>query len=375
MRLKILASVVFVLILGYVFFWHYMAGEVEEKFVTWVKQQKGKGVIVNYKGLEITGFPYRIEVTFNDLSIVRPGRETGHETGRETGHETGHETAHISLFSPHIMLVAFPWNITHGLIFSDEATVYVGRKRHPALTLNIGKIRASANIDIIGQRLQRASLVMAAVSWETGEAGQSEQISSEQISVAREVRLHIMQPEAVISPAQSNDMELPILMKIYLEAKDVVAQELSIGIFGKKADQVKIDLQLHGEQMPRFSRESLRAWRDGGGTVDVKNFSILSRNMDMILDGEATLDQDLKPLGAFAAKIHGITHIVGVLSAYSAFQQAPGAIVLQELQRMSKQADMGSDQKKDVLDLAISLQGGLLFLGPIPVYELEPVVK
>ncbi|PCJ36423.1 MAG: hypothetical protein COA93_01270 [Alphaproteobacteria bacterium] len=351
MRLKVLASAVLVLILGYVFFWHYMAGEIEEKFGHWASQQKSKGISVNYKDLEISGFPYRMQLSLNDLRIVK----------------TGPEKPPISVISPHVMLVAFPWNINHGVIFSDGATVRIGSRRNPTLSLNIGKTRASANIDILNRRFQRASFVMEDVSWGGGK--------SVKRSSAKEVKFHIMRPESLKVPVPSNDMELPILMKIYLEASDVVAQEIPVGIFGKKADQIKIDLQFHGEKIPDFSKESLGAWRDAGGTVDVKNISVLSGEMDLILDGEATLDQDLKPLGAFAAKIHGIDHIVTILSGHSAFQQEPGAMILQELRRMSKQDGARENQRKDTLDLAISLQGGLLFLGPIPVYELGPVVE
>ncbi len=352
MRLKLLASAVLLLILGYVFFWHYMAGEIEEKFGIWVSQQKSKGVSIKYKDLEISGFPYRMELSLNDLRVVK----------------TAQDKAPISILSPHVMLVAFPWNINHGVIFSDGATVYIGGSRNPSLALNIGKTRASAKIDILNRKFQRASFVMADVSWGAGESAKR--------SAAEEVKLHIMQPEAPDASVPFNDMELPVLMKIYLEATDVVVQEIPVGIFGKKADQVKIDLQFHGEEIPDFSKESLSVWRDTGGTVDVKNISVLSGEMDLILDGEATLDQDLKPLGAFAAKIHGIDHIVTILSGHSAFQQEPGAMILQELRRMSKQdgASAGADQRKDTLDLAISLQGGLLFLGPIPVYELGPVI-
>ncbi|MCF6215325.1 MAG: DUF2125 domain-containing protein [Emcibacter sp.] len=354
MRLKLLASAVLLLVLGYVFFWHYMAGAIEEKFGIWVSQQKSKGVSIKYKDLEISGFPYRMELSLNNLRIVK----------------TAEDKAPISLLSPHVILVAFPWNINHGVIFSDGAIVHIGSSRNPALSLTIGKTRASAKIDILKRKFQTASFVMEDVSWGGGK--------SVKRSAAEEVKLHIMQPETPEASLPFNDMELPILMKVYLEATDVVVQEIPVGIFGKKADQVKIDLQFHGEKFPSFSKESLSIWRDSGGTVDVKSLSVSSGNMDMILDGEATLDQDLKPLGAFAAKIHGIDHIVTILSGHSAFQQAPGAMILQELRRMSKKNGAGANpeekQREDTLDLAISLQGGLLFLGPIPVYELAPVV-
>jgi len=354
MRLKILASAVVALVLGYVFFWHYMAGEVEERIETWVGLQKSKGLSIQYKDLDISGFPYRMVLSLNGLRAVK----------------TDKNKSPVSLASPNVTLVAFPWNINHGVIISAGGIIHIGSSRNPKFTMDIGKTRSSVNIDFINRKFQRASFVMENVTWWMGRRAKNNTPSK-----AQEVKLHLMQPETGISSADAQDMELPIQMKLYLEAKDVVAQEIPVGVFGKKADKVKIDLQLHGEKFPAYSVAGLSAWRDNGGTLSVKNFSVMSGKMDMALDGEATLDQDLKPLGAFAATIRGIDHIVEILSGHSAFQQEPGNMILQEMGRMSKKEEKGAYHGQATLDLAISLQGGLLFLGPIPVYELDSVVE
>lgn len=354
MRLKILVSTVLVLVLGYSFFWYYMAGELEDRIEAWVSEQKFRGLSIRYEDLEINGFPYRMELALNKLQVIKTGRDK----------------LPILFTSPHITLVAFPWKINHGVIFSDGGALRIGSRRHPELTMTFGKTRSSVILDFANLKLsnlkfpnlkfQRASFVIEKVTWTMGRVKPSE---------AREVKIHIMRPAP---SGEAGNMELPIQMKLYLEAKDVIAWEIPVGIFGKKADQIKIDLQLHGQGLPDYSKDSLASWRDNGGTLAVKNFVVTSGKMDIELDGEVTLDQDLKPLGAFSAKVHGIDHIVDILSGHSAFQMAPGNMILQELERMNRLEQKGG---KKALDLAISLQGGLLFLGPIPVYELEPVVE
>lgn len=344
MRLKILASFILLLVLGYSFFWYYMAGEVEDRIEVWVKEQKSRGLTVRYKDLEINGFPYRMELSLNKLSVIKTAR------GKPP----------VLFTSPHMILVAFPWKINHGVIISDGGEIYVGSRRYPVLTVDLGKIRASVVIDLVSRKFQRASFIIEELSWSTGRVGPSK---------AAQVKLHIMRPAPSVT---AGDMELPVQAKLYLEAKDVIVRELPVGIFGKKADLVKIDLQLHGEKLPAYSKDGLASWRDNGGTLAVKNFEVASGEMDIEMGGEVTLDPDLKPLGAFSAKVHGIDRMVDILSAHSGFQMEPGRMILQELKRMNRLEEKGG---KKVLDLSISLQGGLLFLGPIPVFELEPVVK
>jgi len=296
MRLKILASFIIFTVLGYSLFWYYMAGEVEDRIEGWVSEQKPRGLSIRYEDLEINGFPYRMELSLNKLRVIR----------------TGQNLLPVVFTSSHITLVAFPWNINHGVIISDGGDIRFGSRRHPELAMTFGKIRSSVIVDFINRKFQRASFVIEKVTWTTGKVKSSE---------AQQVKLHIMRP------AQSGgggNMELPVQVKLYLEARNVIAREIPIGIFGKKADQIKIDLQLHGERLPTYSKNSLSSWRDEGGTLAVKNFEVRSGEMDIELDGEVTLDMELKPLGAFSAKVHGIDHIVKILSTYSAFSGGAG---------------------------------------------------
>jgi len=351
MRLKILASTVLAVVLGYTLFWHYMAGEVEERIELWVKDQQSRGISIHYKDLEISGFPYRMELTLTALNVAKAGGNT----------------APVLIKSPAVTLVAFPWKINHGVIIGKGGEIRIGGRNRPKMELTFAGVRSSVVVDLGRRVFEQASFVLSDLSWTSGKPA-----GSPRKSTAREVRLHILKPAAASS---SGDMELPVQMKIYLEASDVVAQEIPVGIFGRKADKLKVDLQLHGKKFPPFTRDGLGQWRDTGGTLAVNNVEIMSGEMDLQLAGEASLDQELKPLGAFSSTIYGVDHIVNILAGHSAFQKEPGNMILEELRRMSKVEQAGARQGRQAIDLAISLQGGLLFLGPIPVYELDPVVE
>ncbi len=348
MRLRILISTVLFTILGYSFFWYYMAGEVEDRIEAWVDQQGQSGLRVGYDDIEITGFPYRIEIT---LKSVKISKKSGNSPP-------------ILYGSPAVIFVAFPWKINHGIIMSSSSSLQVGSRRNPKIDMIIGKLRASLVTDLASRTITRASFVVDKVTWRVGR-----QQRQEKVSEAHEVKIHMFRPK---TQTATDTMELPEQMRLYLQAQDVIVQKIPVGIFGKKASQVKIDLRLHGENLPIYTQDSLSKWRDTGGTLTVKNIEVTSGEMDIDLNGEVTLDQDLKPLGAFSAKVHGIDHMVDILSGHSAFQVEPGSMILQELEQMNKLEAVGG---KKAFTLSISMQSGLLFLGPIPVYELDSVIK
>ncbi|PHZ84365.1 DUF2125 domain-containing protein [Paremcibacter congregatus] len=351
MRLKLLGLVIGGVVLGYTVFWHYMAGEVEDQIEAMVNQQRNQGVSIKYGDLDISGFPYRMELALKDLKVLK----------------TGNKQKTITMTTPLVTLVAFPWKINHGVIVSEGGTMRIGGRRNPDFMISFGPTRASVMVDIMSRKLNRASFVLNKVTWAAGKFPKTGPTSQ-----AGQVKLHFILPETAVS---GSSMELPLQAKMYMEAADVVALEVPVGTFGKKANLVTVDIAIHGKEMPQYNVESLKKWRDDGGTLAVKTVEITSGVMDMDLSGETSLDQNMMPLGAFSAKIHGVDHIIKVLSGHDAFKQEPGKQILVELKKMSHMEETGPHAGTAVLDLPVSLQNGLLFLGPIPVAELSPVLR
>jgi len=349
MRLKILVTITLLLVLGYSFFWYYMAGEAEDRIENWTSRQKLHGVNISYKKLEISGFPSRMEFTLKGLTVATAGR------------------GKFPLFfsSPAITMVAFPWKINQIVVISDGGRLRAGTRRPSRLAATFGKSRSSLLIDMADGRFQRFSLIVQDINWMSGRRKPSS---------AQEMRLHMMRP-AADSPSSAADMELPLLMKVYFEARDVTLGGLPVAAFGNKVDQAEIDLRIHGENIPAYSVDSLSRWRDRGGTFVVKNLEVKSAKIGLELNGEGTLDNHLRPLGAFSSRIYGINQIVDILSRRATFLSPTGKMLLQELKKMSKTEEDGPYGGEKALDLALSLQGGMLFFGPIPVYELPPVIE
>ncbi|MCF6196646.1 MAG: DUF2125 domain-containing protein [Emcibacter sp.] len=330
MRFRVLVSTVIIAIIGYSLFWFYMAGEFEDRIEAWAQTQKPRGLSLRYKELDITGFPYRMELAFTDLNVIK----------------TNGDGLPVLFMAPNITLIAFPWNIYHGVIVSDGGALRIGRRTNPALTLAFGKSRASVIFDRADGAFLRFSAVLGSMKW----VGQNDDLAA---STADQMKLHILRPQ---QDDGHDDMELPVQVKLFMELDGLAVRDY----FDKKLDKVRLDLELHGKSLPNYSKDSLTAWRDEGGTLSVKNLEVIADNMNVDLNGELSLDQDMKPLGAFSAKLR---------TPDQTGDSPPKNKLMQELGRL------GNPDSKGPSELAVSLQNGLLYLGPVPVYELAPVVE
>jgi len=355
MRLRILISTVLLLVLGYSFFWFYMAGEVEDRIESFVRLQKPKGILIRYQGLDISGFPYRMDIGLKGVEVtyVAQGKRP------------------VFLSSPQITFIAFPWKITQGVIFSKGSDIRIGHKNDPILHMVIGAVRASALVDLETHSVTKASFIIDKIAWPAGPSSPHGETYE-----AHDVKLHILRPAL---PENTDTMELPVQMKVYLEARNIISkenfQDMPSALFVKKINQLRVDLQIHGSTMPSYSKDSLGAWRDEGGTLSLNILEITSGDMDIETNGEVTLDQDFKPLGAFSTKVHGLSHIIEILAQQPAFKEGPGSELLQDLKRLNRGAPAEGTQEKNVVEMALSLQSGMLYIGSVPVLDLKAVVE
>ncbi|WP_321395098.1 DUF2125 domain-containing protein [Emcibacter sp.] len=348
MRFKALVITVLVVVGAYSAFWFYLAGKIEEKARIWIAAQESKGVRTFYGDLSVEGFPYKIVLKLSGLRVTLPSELT--------------RRGEVNVAFPELAVVAFPWKLTHAVVSSAYGDISIGSLETPDMTLSLDGVKSSLILDRDSRRLERLSLAVDRMSW--AYSGTGERMPP---SEARDVHLHVRR--ALNAPEGQEAMELPALLETFFTAKDVVAHEIPVGIFGRKADSIQLHAILHGSRFPRYTYEDLAEWRDEGGTLAIRKLDLRSGKMDFTMNGDVSLDQDLKPLGAFSSQIRGLDHIVAVLSGHPAFQQEPGDMILEELKNMG--VSDGGEEK--VLPLSISLQNGLVFVGPIPVYELKPL--
>jgi hypothetical protein len=125
-------------------------------------------------------------------------------------------------------------------------------------------------------------------------------------------------------------------------------------------------------QIPReATAETLRAWRDAGGKIDIRSFSLHKETLKVEGSGTLSLDDQLQPAGNFDARIKGYNDFIGYLKNKHVVKKKQTYIIQAILGAFAKQ-DMSTGE--NYLDTALTLQTRRLSLGPLEVFTVPEVV-
>ncbi len=347
MRFKIIIASVLILIAAYSLFWFQVASRVEDDTLAWIEKTKNNttGLKVFVGDLTISGFPYRIVVEASSLNASFPKDSYGERA--------------ISMTVPEIAAVYQPWNPSHIIVVTDYFDATIGEINDPEININFDKVKSSIILDAETMKMDNLSIVAEKINW------QNVNVSGDQAGSAMEMaELHLRNSQPGIETQSSYD--LPVQKAIFFKAKNSEIAELETGLFGKYADEIIIETILHANRQPDFTKLSLSTWRDEGGTLSIKSFEYGTTDAHISFSGDITLDENLKPLGAFDAKVSGIENMFGALSRNENIPQTT---------RLLLQGQAQSATSSEEVPLSVSMQNGMMYIGPIPILELDAIIE
>ena len=347
MRFKIIIASVLILIAAYSLFWFQIASKVEDDTLAWIEKTKDNttGLKVFVGDLTVSGFPYRIVVEASSLNVSLPKGPYGERS--------------ISMTVPEIAAVYQPWNPNHIIVVTDYFDATIGEINNPEININFDKVKSSVILDVETLKMDNLSIISEKVSW------RNVNTSDDQVGSGMEMaELHLR--NSLPGMETQNSYDLPVQKAIYFKATNAQIAELETSLFGKYADEIIIETILHANTQLDFTKPSLSTWRDEGGTLSVKSFEYGMADTHISFSGDVTLDENLKPLGAFDAKVSGIENMFSALSRNENIPQTA---------RMLLQGQAQSATSSEVLPLSVSMQNGTMYLGPIPILELEPIIE
>lgn len=347
MRLKLIVASVFLLIGAYSVFWFQLAGQVKETALNWIETSESRldGIKVFAGDIEVSGYPYKIIVKASTLNAILPSGMFGSQAA--------------SVLVPEVAVVFQPWKPNHAIIVTDYFDVVLGELAEPEANFTFDKVKASVILDPDSRELNNLSLIADKMSWNL--SGALESVEDSKLEMAE---FHLRR--SVGAAQEQIGFDLPINRAVYFKAENATIKELSSTILGEKAENIKFEAFLHANEQPDFSIAGLSAWRDDGGTLTIRTFEYETAETGIKLSGDVTLDENFKPLGAFDTKISGFENII---RAYSQNENLPQTTRML-LRSMSQDSNMPSE-----MELPISMQNGQLYLGPIMLMELEPVIN
>ena len=140
-------------------------------------------------------------------------------------------------------------------------------------------------------------------------------------------------------------------------------------VHGRAIEEASLTAKLIGPP-PRDARAgSLAVWRDGGGTVEIGDISIVWQKANGKGSGTVALDRDLQPLAALSIRIEGHADLLRMLVALGWVEKRDAGAIRLGLDLLAR----ASTGQPDKIAVPLTVQNRRLFLGPISVMRLPRI--
>lgn len=338
MRYALLLVAVVAAALGYIAYYVVVLDGFEEGIARWVAERRAEGMEAGYADLRTHGFPFRIVATLGEPALALPMTPRAPEWQARR-----------------LALVVQPWSFRHLIVdLSGEGRISAidgGERRR--LDYAVGHGRASYQVDPDG-RLERLSA-------ELGEVTLAEAARGRQLSLA--------QGELHARPAAAAQIELALKLEgLAVDPESLAPDERPLPAFGPEIALLAAELTVNAVPPPTGdARAWLARWRDAGGDLDLQRFKLTWGEVDIEADGTLALDAELRPIGALTARVRGHEHLID--AALAAGQMRAG-----DAKTARSVLDILAQAGGGVLSVPLTLQDGLVSLGPVPLARLAPLL-
>lgn len=336
MPILILFGTLGLAVIGYAVYWFQLAGAVEDAVHDQLTVWRDQGIAVAYDELTVGGFPYRLQITAAQPAVTAARR------------------ARFDWQTDLIDVVAEPWDLNHWIAITDTPSrlTVVREGAGPDLEFTAAHMRSSLVVDGNGGWMRSAS-----------DLRQVALRAPERLDAitAERAELHVRRPET--DAADRIDVALR-LASVTLPAP--VTEMLD-----RHIETVLIDATVAGPLPAAVDGAGLAAWRDAGGTVDLRQGQIAWGQIEVTTAGTLALDDQLRPIGALTAQLRGANQMIDGLAATG--QLTEEAAIAARLVIALASSD-GPDGGR-VVELPLTLQDGEIHLGPIPIGRVGPVIE
>lgn len=335
---------------GLAAYWFWAADRVEAAIAQWTEAQRARGYEIAYRGPELSGFPVRLAVGFSEPRVAAP------QGWRWSGAAI---TGQAAFWQPRTLRLDLPLEQT----LSAE---WRGHRRE--LALSAAAARGLIHLGRDG-RLDAATVDMERVVL-TEEGGGTAGAETLRYRLSR-------RPPTLEGPTLEGRDDWTLLLAG--ETRGIALPEGFRSPFGPRVERLAFDATLIGlipEVAPGGEpAAALARWRDSGGLVEVQDLALVWGPLDVTASGTATLDPQLRPQGAFTARVRGLPEVLDALVRQGLIE--PGVAFALKLTALTLASGPGGNNDSDgraTVELPITLQDGLFYLGPVALFRLAPVL-
>ena len=338
-RRSVWIGLVGVLLAGaaYTAVWFTAAAQLRDAALAWIEARRAEGYGITFGRFDIEGFPFLLRAIVTDPAVKAP-------PGRGAWEWRG----------PTARVEARPWSLA-------SATAHLPGRHWLSLGEQQTYVAEAAEFDL---RVEKA-----------GAAAATALLHVESLSLASGDGAPLIEIAGADGAARSLETPNPDHRTPTLEMK-LLAENVSLRgtpdlPLGQSVGQVGLEAALLGRIPPASSSaEAFALWRDDGGTVEVRRLNLDYGPLSLQADGTAALDAGLQPIVAFTARLQGFFETVDALRARGVIRDGDAVtakIVLGAL------AGKGAGESKATLSAPVTIQGRMLFVGPVALFHLPEI--
>jgi hypothetical protein len=120
----------------------------------------------------------------------------------------------------------------------------------------------------------------------------------------------------------------------------------------------------------RTLAEQATAWRDGGGSLEIRHLALVWGPLDLTASATLALDDQLQPMGAGSARLVGYAEALDALAAHAAISRSAATATKAVLSLMAHNPEDGSPPDVEV---PLTLQYRTLSMRQVPLVRLPEV--
>jgi hypothetical protein len=332
------AAVTLAAALGWSAAWTWIAGSIRERVEAWAEARRAEGLTARHAGLTVDGFPFAWRVRIAEPAVRGAGAADWAWSGEAL-------EAWFAAASYRDVTLRF---IGEHRVAAGEGTL-AGSWRVRADRPD-GRIllHAKGRLDRLELDFGGATLV---------------RLPEERRFQATQLRAAVVLPETAPADHRSESLGVTLLIDSLAPIDPPVAS------FGTTLSALRLDLATKGKLPTGRFADALRAWRDEGGTLEVRHASLLWGPVNAEANGTLALDAQDRPLGAFAARWRGYNETIDALQAAGHLAPWPATGAKVALNALARQQPDGTKQ----IELPITLQDGRVYIAGLPLMRLQPL--
>jgi len=319
-------------------YWWLAAGEMRQAVESWAEDWRAKGYQVTHGKLSVGGYPLHVQSVLPYPSVQDPGNAWSWQ-------------------AEGLRLQTKLWDPTRYemTIRGDQAATVPINGRPVAMTITTASSVLFANFSVTGQ-FRSGSIHINDLK------GSAPDLAA--TVLARRLVIELELPDH--SPIDHTDPAGDVT----IIADELTLPEAYAGPLGPNMDRVSMRFNALGPLKRGDLRTVLADWRDSGGIVEVPWLRGEWGPLTVDANGTVTLDERFRPLAAFESAFGGLSPTLDALTDAGMIKEKNARIVKLGLVLLSSTSSSG----KPVIKLPLSIQDGQVYLGPVAVASVRPIL-